>query len=405
MQKIIIVGNGVSGITIIQELFKEMKDYSLDLFTNEPYTHYNRPKLPSFIEHKDMKNEDLIGPYDETWFEKRNCKLHLNENVLNINKDAKKIVTEKGEYSYDKLVLATGAKCVKPKIKGVELKNYYSLRSLDDAQEIKNKLNESKSATVIGGGILGLEVANSIGKRGIETHVIERNAYLLHKQLDLDGSKILQDLLEARNIHFHLNEHVIELVGENEHINYVLCKDNKKITTDIVISCIGIDPEIKLAKEAKLETKKGVIVNNYMETTDENIFAVGDCAEHQGKIYGLWFPCVEQAKVVAANIICPKKAIYEGSKISTTLKVAELFVTSLGYHSDMPKYDDWKTKTYLNMKKREYVKLYLNKEGNIQSTLMIGVKKGLPFLKELTMDAKSYEENKQKLQEMFPELL
>jgi nitrite reductase (NADH) large subunit len=397
--RFVIIGNGVAGNTAAQILAKKApRGSSITQFTAEEYTYYPRPKLYEFLR-QDLSIEDVLVR-DLSWYKELNIDLHVQEKVESINSETKLIFTSQGSYSYDKLLLATGAECFCPVIPGTDLKHFYSMRSLKDAINIRAKLKEAKSVVIIGGGILGIEVACACIERGLDTSIVEFFPHLLPRQLDVEGGQILQHMIEEqRKIRFFLDAKVERILGK-EHVEAVLLHDGTEIHADLTIACTGIVPRIKMAKEAGIKVNRAVIVNDYLESSVKDIYAAGDIVEYEGRIYGLIPPSMEQARIAAHNMISYRSQKYHGSVISATIKVADLLVTSLGY-TGMEEEQHYVSKKYYNPSKSEYVKIFtLNDQ--IKAALILGTKKGIPLLHQVI--DKSFLANQGKIKNLFPNL-
>ena len=393
--KYIIIGNGVAGITVARSLVQQATPESHILqFTTEPYGYYSRPKLPKFLGDKLQTPENLMI-YGEKWYKDSNIDFHPNEKIHTINREKKKVVSDKGEYKYDKLLLALGASCACPPIPGLELAHAYTLRTLSDALKIRNQLEKSQSVVIIGGGLLGIENAIACAKHGLKTTIIEFFPHLLPRQLDPEGSKIFAELLAKYGVETITNAQVKEILGTTK-VESVQLKDGRMLPADVVMTCTGIKPRIELAKSAGLEVNRGVIVNDYLETSDPNIFAAGDITEHRGRVYGIIPPTTDQSRVVAENMISPRSREYNGSKISTTLKVADLFLTSIGYEGNQ---NGLSTLKYVNTDSNEYLKIF-HEGDELKAIILLGTKKGIPHLRRMFEEPLS--QNKEKLAELFP---
>ncbi len=391
----IIIGNGVAGVTVARSLAQQLDSESkIILFSTEPYGYYSRPKLPQFLGDSNQTPDDLMI-YNVNWYRGVNIDFHPNEKIIAINREEKKLISEKDEYLYDKVVLAQGASCACPPIPGLELKHAYTLRTLSDALVIRNQLEKSQSVVIIGGGLLGIENAIACAKHGLKTTIIEFFPHLLPRQLDPEGSKIFTQLLSKYGVETITNAQVQEILGQGK-VEQVTLKDGRKIPADMVMTCTGIKPRVELAKRAELEVNRGVVVNDYLETSDPNIFAVGDVAEHNGRVYGIIPPITEQSRIVVENLISPQTRKYHGSKMSTTLKVADLFLTSIGYDA---KQEGFSTLKYVNIDSSEYIKIF-HKDDRIKAIILLGTKKGIPYLRKLFDE--SLIENLEKIEELFP---
>lgn len=391
----VVIGNGIGGVTAARELAKKAPPNSeIMIFSFENWGYYPRPKLPFFLENPKTTPDELIV-YNKEWYESTNIDLHLNEKIHEIFPNKKEIVSSKGVYGYDRLLLSLGAECATPPIRGLQLKHSYTLRSLKDAVKIRNRLKNSRNVVIIGGGLLGIENACACAKQGLDVTIIEYFPQLLPNQLDKEGSDVLIHLLEEIGIRTVTNAQVEELIGDKE-VSSVKIKDGTLFPADIVMTCTGNISRVELAEIAGLNVNRGIIVNNYLETSDPNIYAVGDVAEHNGRIYGIIAPATEQARVAAQNMIKPRSKEYHGSKISTTLKVADLYLTSIGYDKDLPQY---KTMKYVRQDPWQYVKLF-HEEDQLKSAIILGTKKGIPLIRKLLNQ--SLVENLEKLEDLFP---
>jgi nitrite reductase (NADH) large subunit len=396
----VIIGNGVAGVSAAQIISSKISfNSTVTQFTDELIPgYYTRPRIPNFLANEKLKVEDIIA-YDLDWYKKRKIDLHINEKVKHINIKEHEITTTNRSYTYDRLLIATGAACLCPPIDGQDLNHFYTIRSLSDAIKIRNRFKSGKNAVVIGGGVLGLEAANAAVLQGLNTTVIEYFPHLLPKQLDEEGGRILQKILESRGIKILVGTAVQSILGSEE-VEQVIVKDGSEIPTNIVLTCTGIEPRIDLVKDF-LQVNKGIFVNKYLETSRSNIYAAGDCAEFQGRIYGLIPPSIEQAKIAAANMINSRSEEYHGSKISSTLKVTDLFLSSFGYKGNENE------SGYESMKfvdKKHYVKLYLH-EDKIKAAIILGLRQLLPIIKNIFNRELSLSDNLSKIREIVPNLI
>ena len=391
----IILGNGVAGVTAARTLAqKSTSKTEILVFSDESWGYYPRPKLPHFLEDSTITPNDVII-YNKDWYKTSKIDIYLDETIHKIDPVAKEVSSNKGVYAYDRLLLALGAHCACPPIPGMNLKHSFVLRTLSDAINIRNRLETSKSAIIIGGGLLGIENAIACAKRGIDTTIIEYFNQLLPRQLDQEGSEIFTQLLYDFGVHTVLSGEIQEIVGETE-VQGVRLKDGQSFSADVVMTCTGSNPRLKLAKSTGLVVNRGVVVNNYLETSIPDIYAAGDIVEHDKIVYGIIPPTAEQARIAALNMVSPRSQEYRGSKISTTLKVADLFLTSIGYDEKQPKYSTMK---YLNRDKCEYVKLY-HEEDRLKAAIILGTKKGIPLIRKMFNHPIS--DNLTQLEENFP---
>ena len=395
--RFLIIGNGVAGITAARVLKKNSSEYSdIKIFTDESYGYYPRPKLPSFLESVQSQPESLIT-YDRDWYVKENIDLHLQEKILEIDREKKVLKSNLTSYSYDKLLLANGAECACPPIPGMDLKNTYAFRSLLDAINIKNSLQDKQSIAIVGGGLLGIEIAVACAKRGKEVTIFEFLPRLLPRQLDDEGATLLSDVLANSGIRLISGVKVEQIVGKDE-IEAVRLANGQMYHSELLITCTGIKPRIEIAKEAGLEVNKGVTVNNYLETSDSNIYAAGDVSEHESRIYGIIPPTIEQATVAAHNMIQSRSKEYSGSKISATLKVADIHLTSIGFTESSTRLKSIK---YKDRETGQYIKIF-HQDNVIKAAIILGTKKGIPIIRNLINQPLS--KNINQIKEYFPKI-
>ncbi|MFX1511249.1 MAG: NAD(P)/FAD-dependent oxidoreductase [Promethearchaeota archaeon] len=398
----IIIGNGVAGVTAAQHLAENVSDEDIiQQFTDEGFPYYWKPQLPSFLGNDKITEKDVLA-YSLDWYKSKKIDLHLNERVERLNLEEKLVITPSGEYDFDRLLLATGADCFVPPIEGRHLQHFYDLRTLNDAIIIRNQLKRSQSVVIIGGGVLGLEIANSCVQRGITVHTVEFFPYLLPRQLDPEGADVLQKILEKRGMKFYLGSQVEAILGTSN-VEGVRLKNGMEIKADLVNVCTGIRSRKRLAEEAGISCNKGIQVNDYMETNVTNVYAAGDCAEHRDIVYGLIPPSTEQARIAATNILNPQSQKYTGSKFSATLKITDLYLTSLGNIKE-EEIKDCIIKKYWNEEKEEYVKLFLS-EDRILGAIILGTKRGIPVIRRIFLKNELVNTHREELNKLFEDLI
>jgi nitrite reductase (NADH) large subunit len=333
--KILIIGNNVAGTFSAQNIRNLNDSVDIEIFSEEKYPYYTRIKLPEFISNK-VSIDNLIV-FKDNWYESYNINLHLEERVEKIAPNEKLIYTSKSSkpYSYDKLIIATGSNPNIPPIKNareMEHKGLFTLRNIKDALEIKDYISNLKSeakAIVIGGGLLGLELANQINQLELDTTVIEVFPRLLPKQLDDECSSMLKDEIEDRGIKVVLDTITEEILG-NGRVEGLKLKDGRTMNADIVFIQAGIRPEIKLAQKAGIKTNRGIIVDEFLQTSEAGVYAVGDCIEYNNQTWGIIPACMEQSKIISASVLEKKTKKYAGTTPKNTLKIVGLDLTSIG---------------------------------------------------------------------------
>ncbi|MGM0547913.1 MAG: NAD(P)/FAD-dependent oxidoreductase [Bacillota bacterium] len=322
----LIIGAGAAGASAAKSILKNSKENDqIKIFTDENYPFYYRPRLIECLS-GEVAIEDIIIN-DQEWFAENGIELHLDEKIIDVNLEAKEIKSKKDTYKYDKLLLASGSHCFVPPFSGLDLENIFTLRTAADLKEINKAAAKAKKAVVVGGGLLGLEIAYNFAKAGLDTTVLEVAPYLLPMQLDKKGGDLLEKKLEKNQVKVITDAKTKGFAGDKK-VEKVILED-QKIEADIVLISTGIRCNTSLADDIDIEQNKGVIVNNKMQTSVPDVFAAGDIAEFKGEVYGIWPPSLKQGQV-AGKVMSGEKAEFEAHVSSHKLKVAGIDVISLG---------------------------------------------------------------------------
>jgi nitrite reductase (NADH) large subunit len=326
--KHVIVGNGVAGVTAAQSIVRADPSAEVHIFGAEPYPYYRRPLLWEFIAGQIEQDELIFRPPE--WYAQRGIHLHLGVRATTLDPAAHHLTLADGSQAdYDRALLATGGRPFVPPCEGTDKEGVFTLRTLDDARAIKAYAQQVATAVVIGGGLLGLETARALRTAGLDVTVVEFFPYLLPRQLDQEGAQVLQSLLEAQGLQVVTGATTEAVLGD-VCADCIRLKDLRIVAGDLVLFSTGIRSEVSLAQEAGLEVHRGIVVDSHLQTSAEDIFAAGDAAEFDGRVYGIIPPAIEQARVAAANMVAPGSATYTGTLPTTTLKVAGAELTSLG---------------------------------------------------------------------------
>lgn len=383
--KIVIAGNGVSSITLVKELNKLSKDVSIEVFTDEPRPFYWRPRLIEVLANE--ASVDEITPYDAKWYEDHNVKLHLSDPLVKVNPDKKMAISSSGlEVKYDAFVFANGCKPFVLPIPGKDLGSVFTIRTYEDILKVKKHYGASKKFVIIGGGILGIEMAAALNHAGEEdVTIVEYFPYLLPRQLDKPGAVILKTSLEKKyQFKFLLGKATSELKGD-KNVEKVMFSDGSSVEADIVLFSTGVRPRILLAKEAGIDIEKGVVVDDTLQTNVKGIYAIGDVAQHQKRIYGTVPPAVEQARVLASVLSLNDKR-YNGSVMSSMLKVAGVDLLSVGLVD--PDDGNYSFASNGDMNEGLYKKV-VTEEGKLVGAITIGVKKASALRVKKLVDSAS----------------
>ncbi len=328
--KIIVIGNGMVGYKFCQKLiYKKIIGIEITVFGEEILPAYDRVHLSEYFSGKSAY--DLcLAPLD--WYAENNITLHLGDPIHQVDREKKTVLSFKGiELQYDYLIFATGSSAYVPSLPGTDKEGVYVYRNIEDLNLIRRHAPITRCAAVLGGGLLGLEAAKAMLDLGItNTHVIEFAPRLMPRQIDNNASVILQQKLTELGITVHTGKNTAAILG-NESIRGLIFADGNILNVDMLVISAGIQPRDELAKDCGLATghRGGIIVNDEMQTNDQAIFAIGECALHNGTIYGLVAPGYEMADVVVNKLAGGNKA-FTGFDMSTKLKLIGIDVASFG---------------------------------------------------------------------------
>ena len=384
MEKIIIVGNNVAGTFTAQNIRFLNEDVDIEIFTQERYPYYTRIKLPEVITDKIQVSDIIV--FKDDWYNDKKIKLNLNKRVIKIEPHQKKLFIE-GENkpaTYDKLILALGSVPNIPPIKNAREivgKGVFTLRTIEDTINIKNYIEKTKAkkAIIIGGGLLGLELASQIKDSNLDTTVVEFFPKLLPRQLDDECSAMLKKEIETRGIKVVLNAATEEILG-NGHVTGIKLKDGQIFEADIILIQAGIRATIDLAQNSGIETNRGIIVDEFLETSEKDIFAVGDCIEYKNQTWGIIPACMEQSKIVAASALGLRKIEYKGTTPKNTLKIVGLELTSIGVFDPSQEVGgSWEILKKADKEDCCYQKLVL-KDNKLKGAILFGDSNAMSFV-------------------------
>jgi nitrite reductase (NADH) large subunit len=368
-KKVVVIGNGMVGYKFCEKLTSKMQpgQFEIVVFGEEPRHAYDRVHLSEYFA---GKTADNLSMSTLDWYAENNITLYLSDPVQQIDRSNKTVHSFQGiTESYDYLILATGSAPFVPPIPGVEKDGVFVYRTIEDLEMMKSHAPKARKGAVIGGGLLGLEAAKAMLDLGIsETHVIEFAPRLMPRQIDDLGSAMLQSKLQELGLQIHLNKNTSEILGEDT-IKAMSFVDGSYLDVDMLVISAGIKPRDELARLTGLEvgTRGGVVVNSKLQTTDEEIFAIGECALYEGMIYGLVAPGYEMAEVVAANL-CGGEKSFKGYDMSTKLKLIGVDVASFG--NPFLTTPDCRTIVFEDTVKSVYKRINISNDGK---TLLGGI--------------------------------
>ncbi|HEA6820752.1 TPA: NAD(P)/FAD-dependent oxidoreductase [Staphylococcus aureus] len=366
-QKLVMIGNGMAGIRTIEEILERANDlYDITVIGKEPYPNYNRIMLSNILQNKMTVEETIMNPYE--WYEEHGIELITNDLVIEVDRANQSVTTANGiEVSYDKLIFATGSKAFVIPVPGSTLPSVIGWRTIDDTEQMMNIAKTKKKAIVIGGGLLGLECARGLLDQGMEVTVLHLAEWLMEMQLDRKAGNMLKADLEKQGMKFEMQANTTEILGEDD-VEGVKLADGREIPADLVVMAVGIRPYTEVAKESGLDVNRGIVVNDVMQTSDSNVYAVGECAEHNGKVYGLVAPLYEQGKVLADHLTNKETNGYKGSTTFTSLKVSGCDLYSAG---QIVENAEIKGIEIFNSVDNNYKKIFL-KDGNVVGAVLYG---------------------------------
>jgi len=399
MKTIIVVGNGMVGYKFCEKLVAQStkEAFKIIVFGEEPRPAYDRVHLSEYFENKDAKALEMAP---RSWYEENKIELITDVRVTDISRNSKTITTAKdAKYSYDYLVLATGSSAFVPPIKGIEKEGVFVYRTIEDLDATMNYVAKLKSegtqkrAAILGGGLLGLEAAKALIDMGLETAVVEFAPRLMPRQLNNDASKSLQTKLEALGIEILLSKATQQLTGEN-FITGMQFSEEETVPFDMLLVSAGIRPRDELAKTCNLEvgTRGGILVSNDMRTSDDAIFAIGECALLNSMIYGLVAPGYDMAEIAVAQILGDKEATMPTAiDMSTKLKLSGIDVASFG---DALNENDGLEIVYENAFEGVYKSIIVNKEGtSLLGGIMVGDASDYSMLHQIFLNGMKIPEN------------
>ncbi|MNS11800.1 Nitrite reductase [NAD(P)H] [compost metagenome] len=364
-KRLVMIGNGMAGIRFLEHLLKLSPDtYEITIFGAEPHPNYNRIMLSTVLAGGTDISEIVLN--DWSWYEDNGIKLYAGHLVQHIDIKSRRVVSDQGIVAdYDVLVLATGSSPYMLPIPGAAKEGVIGFRDIKDCETMFDVSRKYKKAAVIGGGLLGLEAARGLLNLGMDVTVIHIHGELMDRQLDSPASRMLKRELQNQGMKFLMNKQT-EYIGGRKRVTHLTFTDDTLLETDLVVMAVGIRPNMGLAKDAGIPVGRGILVNDYMSTQVEGIYAVGECAEHRGISYGLVAPLYEQGAVLAKHLAGVPTEGYHGSMTSTKLKVSGVNVFSAGEFKGS---DDTRSMCYQDEVEGIYKKIVLRGDRLVGSVL------------------------------------
>ncbi len=390
MQKrLVVIGNGMAGARVVEEILNRAPGmFKIVMFGAEPYGNYNRILLSNVLNQSQGPEDIFINPL--TWYRENGIFLYAGVKAVKIDTahrcvvgyplpvevnaydfcdglfDRETVVTE----PYDNIIIATGSRPFVPPIEGQNLPGVFLFRTIDDCRRIAEFATGCRKAAVIGGGLLGLEAARGLLTHNVDVTVVEAGGQLMHAQLDEESGQMLKRTMEAMGVSVVLNGRTKRVRHDDGKITGLEFQDETSVEADMVVISAGIRPITEIAQVSGIIVDKGIVCNDKMQTNVPEIFALGECVEHRGKIYGLVDPIWEQARVLADIVTGTNpEARYEGSKTATKLKVMGVDLVSSGVKEAERPSDE--TVVYREPKRNIYKKVIIRDE-KVHGAILLG---------------------------------
>jgi nitrite reductase (NADH) large subunit len=386
VSRLVVVGNGMAGIRAIEEILARGAGmFDITVFGDEPYGNYNRILLSNVLAGSDDPAEIYLNALD--WYTDNDIDLRAGVRVVRVDTYAHLVHADDGStVHYDKLILATGSRAFFPPMTGLWADDktladgVFGFRTLDDTAAMIAEAARRSKAVVIGGGLLGLEAARGLQSRGMAVDVVHAGPTLMNAQLDDLAGAILRKSVEALGIGVHVEKRTTEvLVSDGDGLQGIRFADGQQLACDMLVIAAGIRPNVGLAQRAGLTVERAIVTDDHMRSVDDDdIYVVGECAQHRGQVYGLVAPLWEQAKVLADHLTeTDTAAAYHGSRVATKLKVAGVDVASMGIKA--PEHPDDEFVQYSEPRHGVY-KTVVIRDGKLVGATLVGDVSKVSFL-------------------------
>jgi nitrite reductase (NADH) large subunit len=404
-ERLVVIGNGMAGGRFIEEVIAAggAEFFDIVVFGEEPHGNYNRILLSSVLAGSHQPEDIFIHPL--SWYEQNGVKLHSGIRAGWIDRVSKSVYAPGGMVEpYDRLVIATGSAPYLPPMtglcdeEGAFKPGVFTFRAIGDCAEIVRYASAARKAAVIGGGLLGLEAARGLLARGLEVHVVHLGSHLMDTQLDPQAGAMLAQTLERLGVNIHLDKLTTAVLGDT-HVTGLAFKDGSVLDCDMVVVAAGIRPNLDLAKQAGLQVQHGIAVKDDLSCrNDPHVYAIGECAQHRGRLYGLVAPLWEQARILADRLTRRSPdAVYRGSRTSTKLKVMGVELAVMGEKE--PGLESDELVQYSEPGRGVYKKLII-REGRLAGAILLGDGAATPGLVQAFDRGDLLPENRSEL--LFP---
>ena len=364
-KNLVVVGNGMVGHKFLELMIQKdvSQEWNLVTFCEEPRVAYDRVNLSGYFSGKTAADLTLVEP---GYYQDNQIEIHIGDRVVAIDRDNKTVTSANGvEINYDKLILATGSYPFVPPIKGNDSLGTFVYRTIEDLENMEAWGKQSKVGVVVGGGLLGLECANALKSMGLETHVVEFAPRLMPVQIDEAGGEVLKEKIEELGVQVHVSKSTTNIVSENGKLVKMEFADGTELATDTIVFSAGIRPRDELARECNLAIgeRGGIVIDEHCLTSDPDIYAIGECALYQSRIFGLVAPGYTMAEVASDNITSTGSQTFNGADMSTKLKLLGVDVASFG--DNFARTPGSKELVFNNAIDGTYKKLVVSEDGKL----------------------------------------
>ena len=363
-KNLIVIGNGMVGHKFLELMIRSgaTQQWNLITFCEEPRVAYDRVNLSGYFSGKTAADLSLVEP---GLYQENGIKIHIGDSVVTINREEKTVISANSlTVNYDKIVLATGSYPFVPPIKGNDTQGTFVYRTIEDLEAMSSYAKNCQTGVVIGGGLLGLECANALKNMGLQTHVVEFAQRLMPVQIDDAGGNVLRDKIAELGVSVNTSKSTTEIVSIDSKVTKMIFADGSELETDMIVFSAGIRPRDQIARDCGIEVgdRGGIVINEQCQTSDPDIYAIGECALYQSRIYGLVAPGYTMASVVAHIFNNITTSTCTGADMSTKLKLLGVDVASFG--DAFAKTSGAKEIAITDAVQGVYKKLVLNEDGS-----------------------------------------
>ena len=403
--RLVVIGNGMAGARLVEDIVaRDPGAFAITVFGDEPYGNYNRILLSGVLAGTHDPQDIFINPL--AWYKQVDVRLHAGVKVTRIDRAERLVIGDDGRVEpYDHLVIATGSSAFVPPLDGLVTdtgryrEGVFVFRTLDDCSAIREYAAGARRAAIIGGGLLGLEAARGLRELDVEVHVVHLMPHLMEVQLDETAAGMLRAAMERLGVTTHLPRRTRAVLGDPR-ITGLMFDDGSRIECDMVVVSAGIRPNVALARDAGLAVDRGIVVGDDLRSTnDPHVFAIGECAQHRGQVYGLVAPLWEQAQVLADRLTgANAQSTYRGSRVSTKLKVMGVDLVVMG---DKEPAEGDEVVHYAEPSRGVYKKMVV-RDGRLAGAILLGDPDGAPTIQQAFDRAIALPENRAEL--LFPSM-